>query len=348
MKPRLVDYLRCPNCQSQFRLENADVQHDEVISSVLACLEGHKFQVSNGVPRLLVEAEGQEQVKRSYERKWRVFEDVTFSKHVMDFQYNWYMNRFGWASEEEFKSFLESKSSILDAGCGVGRAVGWFSMFSHGEVFGVDISEAVDIAYKRYGNLHNTHLVQGDLTNLPFEKEMFDFISCDQVLHHVPNPKNAFGHLLTFLRKRGEIALYLYRKKGPIREFCDDYIRERTTKMTAEECMEFAKAVTSFGKSLSELNVKIEVPEDIPILDVKSGTYDLQRFIYWNVFKCFWDEEGSFARSLAVNFDWYHPKHAYRYTPDQVKGWCKEYNLQLVNFNVIQSGISMRAVKPQS
>ena len=348
MKLGLVSYLRCPDCRSGFRLENADVQDGEVISGVLVCREGHKFQVGNGVPRLLVKAEEQEQVKRSYESKWKVFEDVTFSKHVMDFQCNWYISRYGWTSEEEFKAFLESKSCILDAGCGVGRAVGWFSKFSRGEVFGIDISETIDTAYKHYGTLPNAYLVQADLTNLPFEKEMFDFISCDQVIHHVPNPKNAFEHLLTFLRRGGEIAIYLYKKKGPIREFCDDYIRGRTTKMTVEDCMEFAKVVTRFGKSLSELNVKIKVPEDIPILDIKSGTYDLQRFIYWNVFKCFWDEEGSFERSLAVNFDWYHPKYAYRYTPDQIKGWCKEYNLQIVNFNVIQSGINVKAVKPKS
>lgn len=319
-----------------------------MISGSLVCLEGHKFQVSNGIPRLLVEAEEQRQVKHSYQCKWTTFEDVTFSKHVMDFQYNWFISRYGWSSEEELKAFLESKASILDAGCGVGRAVGWFSKFSHGQVFGIDISDAIDLAYKRYGTLPNAHLVQADLTNLPFEKEMFDFISCDQVIHHVPKPKNAFEHLLTFLRREGEIAVYLYKKKGPIREFCDDYLRERTARMTVEECMKFAKAVTRFGKSLSELNVKIEVPEDMPILDIKSGTYDLQRFIYWNIFKCFWDEEGGFERSLAVNFDWYHPKYAHRYTPAEVRKWFKDHGLQIVNFNVIQSGISVRAAKPKS
>jgi len=143
LKPHLIDYLRCPNCRSKFQLENIKVQDNEVISGVLVCREGHEFQVNNGVPRLLVSAEEQEQVKRSYESKWRVFEDVTFSKHVMDFQYNWYMSRYGWTSEEEFKAFLESKSHILDAGCGVGRAVGWFSKSLHGEVFGIDISETM-------------------------------------------------------------------------------------------------------------------------------------------------------------------------------------------------------------
>nr|AIE93107.1 SAM-dependent methyltransferase [uncultured marine thaumarchaeote AD1000_31_G03] len=58
---------------------------------------------------------------------------------------------------------------------------------------------------------------------------------------------------------------------------------------------------------------------DIPILGVKAGTYDIQRFIYWYFLKCFWDESDNLERSIGVNFDWYYPKFAYRHTPTEVK-----------------------------
>jgi len=147
------------------------------------------------------------QVEESYSSKWRIFEDVAFSERDMEFQYNWYISRFGFKNEEGLKKFLESKSCILDAGCGVGKAIGWFSNFSRGKVFGVDISaDTISIAYKHYGMRPNVHFIQADIRNLPFKREIFDYISCDQVIHHTPDPEATFDHLVKFLRIGGQIV----------------------------------------------------------------------------------------------------------------------------------------------
>ena len=52
------------------------------------------------------------------------------------------------------------------------------------------------------------------------------------MIHHTPNTKASFLALLKHLAADGHIAIYTYKVKGPIREFCDDYIRERTVKMS--------------------------------------------------------------------------------------------------------------------
>jgi len=95
------------------------------------------------------------------------------------------------------------------------------------------------------------------------------------------------------------------------------------------------------GKSLSDLKKKITIPNDIPILGIKSGTYDVQRFIYWHFLKCFWDPSDNLERSIGVNFDWYSPKYAYRHTPAEVKKWYKESKVKIIHFNEIESGISI-------
>ena len=38
----------------------------------------------------------------------------------------------------------------------------------------------------------------------------------------------------------GTLAFYVYKVKAPLREYADDYIRERTTKMSVDECMDFS------------------------------------------------------------------------------------------------------------
>lgn len=348
MKKTLLEFLVCPECYSEFQLGADGLKGEEIRSGILRCGKGHKFTIIDGVPRIVTSLGESEQVKESYSSKWTMFEDVAFSKRDMQFQFNWYISRYGFGDFEGLQKLIKSRSLILDAGCGVGRAVGWFSDFTDAhDILGIDISDAIDIAYRRYGMRPNVHLIQADILRPPFRPEMFDYISCDQVIHHIKNPEEAFNRLVTLLANGGQLAVYAYKKKGPIREFCDDYIRERTTKMSVEECMKFAKVMTRFGKALAELNVKITVPEDIPILEIKAGAYDLQSFVYWNFFKCFWDRERDYRRSLAVNFDWYHPRYAYRFTPEEVRAWFEKNRLRIISFDVIESGISVRGEKIQ-
>ena len=65
------------------------------------------------------------------------------------------------------------------------------------------------------------------------------------------------------------------------------------------------------GKNLSKIKKTITIPKDIPLLEIKAGTYDIQRFIYWNFLKCWWSGDVPFEQSIATNFDWYYPEYAY-------------------------------------
>ena len=77
-----------------------------------------------------------------------------------------------------------------------------------------------------------------------------------------------------------------------------------------------SRQLTQLGKALSELKVNFTAP-DIPLLGIKGGEYDVQRFIYWNFIKCFWKEEWGTALSDATNFDWYAPSNAKRYSREE-------------------------------
>jgi hypothetical protein len=69
---------------------------------------------------------------------------------------------------------------------------------------------------------------------------------------------------------------------------------------------------------LAELKISIDVP-DIPTLGIRGGRQDLQRFIYWNFIKCFWNQGHGFEASKLINYDWYAPSNAFRYTADEFK-----------------------------
>jgi SAM-dependent methyltransferase len=348
MRASLVEYLRCPETGEPLQLVNpTQANGHEIVCGQLSTSSGRTYPIAEGVPVLLLPddwAPGQAETRESFSEKWkraRYYREATRHHYL-----TWYLERYGFLAVEGLRSFLASKSRILDAGTGHGRDAELFARNSRAIVIGIDISDGIHNAYRDLHHLENLHLIQADLTRLPFPEQFFDFISCDQVIHHTPDVQQSLQALLRHLMPGGHLAVYVYKKKGPVREFCDDYIRRVTVGMPPGDCLKICEAITRFGKALSELKVEFEVPEDIPILEIKAGRQNLQRFIYWNMFKCYWNETLDWESNVITNFDWYHPYHAHRHTPEEVRGWCQSAGLKIEQFNVVESGISVLARKP--
>jgi arsenite methyltransferase len=347
MKRSLVEHLRDPISGDPLTLQNDEPKGAaEIDRGELASPSGAKYPITEGVPSLVRAdqfSEGQKETVESFSYKWQNAKE--YRKTTEGHYVQWYLDRYGFKNESALADLLNGKSRILDAGTAHGRDAEMYVRNSKATVFGIDISYGIRNAYRDLKSTEALHLIQADLTRLPFPKAFFDFIGCDQVIHHTPDTRESLRSLLTHLAPGGHVAFYVYRKKAPIREFCDDYIRERTTKMSPEDCMKVSEAITKFGKSLSDLKLEIDVPEDIEILGIKKGKQDLQRFIYWTVFKCYWNDTMDWDANVITNFDWYHPLHAHRHTPDEVKQWCAEEGLDIVHFDVQESGISTLARK---
>ena len=316
------------------------------MNGYLICANKHKFKITDGIPRFVTDlTKDFVKTEEAFSAKWTHHHKNHHAKDWIDFQAKWFLERYEWKTLDKFKTFLDTKSTILDAGTGIGNSAKLLSANPNSQVFALDASQSINFAYKKYGNLPNVHFLQADLRQLPFRKRFFDFIYSDQVLHHTKNTSTSFKYLTKFLTDSGFISIYVYKKKAPIREYVDDYIRKITINMSVNECMDFSKDMTYLGKSLAGLKKKITIPKDIPILGVKAGIYDVQRFIYWTFLKCFWDESDNFERSVGVNFDWYYPKFAYRHTPKEVRKWFQDTKIKIVTFKEIESGISVTGKK---
>ncbi len=346
MKTSLVDHLACPICTSGFTVKATKKRGSEITDGVLICSKRHKFPIRNSVPRLVVDDEKNfVKTESAFSSKWRNYHKTYHDKKWYDAQKKWFLDRFGWQTTQKLNKFLKSRIHILDAGTGVGNSAHWFSSNPDSQVFAIDASESVVFAHKKYGDIPNIHFLQADIRNLPFKKNFFDFICSDQVLHHTKDTESSFKYLTKFLKKKGLVSIYVYKKKGPIREFTDDYIRHHTVNMSERDCIEFSKEMTDLGKSLSLLKKNITVKRDIPILQIKAGTYDVQRFFYWNVLKCWWSDDVPYQQNIATNFDWYYPKFAYRHTPDEVKKWFRDVKIKISHFQEIESGISVSGIR---
>jgi ubiquinone/menaquinone biosynthesis C-methylase UbiE len=253
LKEKLIEYLVCPKCSRKFSLKSLKKISHEVLEGNLICQKNHKFSIKNGIPRFVVD-ETRDFIKTedSFSSKWKNFNKTYHSKKWFNKQKKWFVERFGWKTSVNFKNFLKTRSKILDAGTGIGNSAKLFSSNKKAQVFAVDASQSIDFAYKKYSKLANIHFLQADIRKLPFKKNFFDFICSDQVLHHTKDTESSFKMLAKLLSKNGIISIYVYKIKGPMREFTDNYIRKFTVKMTEKQCITFSKDMALLGKSLSK------------------------------------------------------------------------------------------------
>jgi SAM-dependent methyltransferase len=231
---------------------------------------------------------------------------------------------------------------VLDAGCGSGAALRQFADYP-AYIAAVDISEAIYACHARFGGRANIQFARADLTQLPFREGAFDVIWSSGVLHHTPDTFQSLSALRRHLKPGGRIIFYVYVKKAPIREFADDFLRAQIAGLPPEEAWHRMESLTRFAKNLSAIKGELIIDEDVPDLGFRKGTYNVQRFVYYNLFKCFWNDALSFDDNVHVNFDWYHPRYSHRHTPDEVRGWLSTLGLAEERLHVSDSGIAVVA-----
>jgi len=283
--------------------------------------------------------------EKSFNDKWFKNESLAFKNTLNEKSeiFNWILNRNGFQDQISFRSFLNSKKKILDAGCGNGRVTALLREYSDPattNIVGIDLV-ASEIAERNLKNYKNVKFFKKDLMDNLSDLGNFDFIYCQEVLHHTENPKKSFDNLVNLLEIGGEIAIYVYKTKAPIREFVDDFIRNKISGLNYEQALSYCKEITSFGQVLSETNLKIKVPE-IQLLDIKEGEYELQRLFYHFFIKCFWNSEFSFEDNAVINYDWYHPQNCTRHTLEEVRNWFLDNDL-IINHQLVDNyGITIK------
>jgi arsenite methyltransferase len=292
-----------------------------------------------------VTSENQKQTEEVFGYKWHK-RDTFESDASLQMMQRWSNERYREASE--WFPPQAQRYTVLDAGCGASyTGLQYFGpILDRIRYIGADISEAVDVAKTRMSDAGaDAAFIQCDLTKLPLPQGSLDAIFSEGVLHHTDSTRGAILSLAPLLKSGGLFMFYVYRRKGPIREFTDDYIREKMQSMTPEKGWKVMEPITRLGNLLGELNIEIDIPERIELLDIDAGKINLQRLFYWHILKCFYRPDYTLDEMNHINFDWYAPKNAFRQSPEEVRTWCEEAGLHIEREQVEEAGITVIARK---
>ena len=301
----------------------------------------------DGIPRaddFVSLAQGQ--TRDAFGFKWAKRD--SFEGGVTRYMGDWLAEKYGDLSQASWLAEHGPNPIVLDAGCGA--AMSGLALFrpvlDHIRYLGVDVSTAVEVASRRFAEQGaKAAFLQADLTQLPLPSESVDIVFSEGVLHHTDDTRAALAAVSRYLKPGGRILFYVYRRKGPIREFTDDYVREKLQRMTPEEGWAAMLPISRLGQALGELDVELDIPEAIHLLDIPAGRINLQRFFYWHVCKAFHRPEMTLDEMNHINFDWFAPKNAHRQSEQDVRAWCADLSLVIEREVIEEAGITIIAKK---
>ena len=350
MHSSLLEQLVDPATKEPLELAGASAENGDIVEGRLRSGNGAEYPIVRGIPRFVADADDdQGQTSESFGFKWEQRHTYESPK-VLDWSRQWVLDRYGFGSLDEMRAFFAGQERILDAGCGGAFTTSlWIDpQWRDGgsaEWVGVDISTAIDVARERLAGIDGLHFVQADVLELPFRDGTFSSVFSEGVLHHTPSTYEALRSAASVLADGGELLFYVYRKKGPIREFSDDFVRDALSELGPEEAWRALEPLTQLGRALAELDVTVDVPEEIPLLGIPAGPQNLQRLVYWHFLKLYWNEDFTADENNLVNFDWYHPRYAHRQTEEELRRWCEELGLTILHLDAQESGFTVRARK---
>ncbi len=312
MKASLLPLLRDPESHAPLSLEISTQDGDEILEGVLRAPSGKTYRISNGIGRFVPDDE----YVGNFSFEWTQHQTTQLdSAHAMR------------ESEERFADSLPypltelAGKLVLDVGCGMGRFAEIVLKYG-GSVVGIDLSFAVDAAWKNMGRHPQANFLQANVYSLPFAPESFDLIYSLGVLHHTPDPRAAFDQLPQLLKPGGTLMTTFYAAYNKAYVAASEFWR-----------WVLRPVPQPWLYKLAHISIPLYYIWRLPKIGKVFSTLfpiSLHPRPEWRVLD---------------TFDWYSPRYQFYYTHPEVFRWYQEHKLQ--NIVVKGPGISLAGVRGQ-
>jgi SAM-dependent methyltransferase len=209
------DVLRCP-CGCGGSLTDAG-------ASLLSSVCGRNFPVTGGIPQLYWPHDSAGDAGEVTERVKAFYEETPFPNYDDHDSTRSLIEK---ARQGRYARQLDAaipyNASVLEVGCGTGQLTNFLGI-SCRSVVGADLclnSLRLANTFRRDHALDRVRFLQANLFRLPFERDAFDVVLCNGVLHHTSDPFGGFARLVPLVRPGGHIVVGLYNTYGRLMTDC--------------------------------------------------------------------------------------------------------------------------------
>lgn len=305
MNRDFVNYLVCPLCNNNLNLSVFSSDGERVKDGVLSCIHcGKKYAVVGFIPRMvptyLFPVKDYCAIyglnESDFLEKWENdnLSIVDIQKHTQsNFGHEWeYYSKLGWNEDvgvdashrDESQKWFHEKSLlstedvngklVLDAGCGNGR-FSRAAISSGANVVSMDLTKAADVAYSNLYEMGLTaQVVQGDILNAPFKKELFDVVFTIGVIQHTGEPLKAVSSLSSLVKPKGLLSVRTYQLANKRLEENDAAIRAETVKLSLEDLHELSDILSKLTHFLIKKKLYGKVAKHINLFPKRYDIFD--------------------------------------------------------------------------
>jgi len=188
---------------SNFRLEVNVANGQDIVEGILHSLdESGQVLIRGGIPRF-VKDQG---YAGNFGLQWNAFRSTQLDSSTgLPLTFNRFWNNSKWKPKD-----LHDKK-VLEVGSGAGRFTE-ILLDAGARVVSFDMTNATDANWENNKEKGDLFLFQGDLYQIPFRNNYFDYVFCFGVLQHTPNPILAYHSIFSKLKPGGRISIDYYRK----------------------------------------------------------------------------------------------------------------------------------------
>lgn len=326
--------LICPTCRERLSLVQGQTTDDDTRRKLnLVCGSCKKvYPVVGRVSCFVSKINKHDKTALSFGFAWKAFWNGLFDKTTI----------FGLDLSDTADYFLNSLGltvgdiknvKIMDAGTGSGRIPMCIQNMDC-QVYAVDIHQGLPFVAEKFDKVSNVFFVQAELLNLPFKNGYFDVVWCSGVLHHTPDPKEAFQSIASKVKGGGRLFVSVYGK---------DLHHYRVFR----HLLPFARRLPpSIIYILSaSLAVPLYVAFNTSLVMVKALRENEKppyKFLGFSIENTTYKTYSSIVLNL---FDQLHPEFQSEHSVEEVKGWFKLNGFESIVVTESSGMVGVRGIR---
>lgn len=323
MQQWLLDLLRCPRTGRRLKVSEERARDGEnLIEGTLRT--DHEdpiyYTVSSGVPNLL-ETASSDSVSQTLEvfgSEWQDFATWGWIDDPGPTRADMWAHHSGLTADSKNSFLLKTGHAafgennpdlgrlIVDCGCGNGRFSREAAKYAD-RVVAIDASVAAEVAFKnfRQNGITNVGVVRASVLDMPLADDCADYAFSIGVLQHTGDAPKMISEMTRIVPVGHQLSINCYGRGNKTYEFVDGLIRKLTTNLSHSTMLGLAERLARFDRRLLLGSNRVRSIE--------------KKLRNWIMLR----------PTIVQMYDWYSPKIAEHYTPEQLRGIFDKNNLSV-------------------